>query len=142
MGAPDMRGPIQYAMTYPERLPNAEPAVHLDLLSLARLTIEQPDLERFPCIRLAYEAGRMGSSATAVLNGADEMAVQLFLEEKIDYCDIPRLLEAALAAHGKAENTSAAPSLSDIHALDEWARRFVSEQASKNHSQSQPTCPA
>jgi 1-deoxy-D-xylulose-5-phosphate reductoisomerase len=137
MGAPDMRGPIQYAMTYPERLPNAERAVHLDLLSLARLTIETPDLERFPCIRLAYEAGRMGSSATAVLNGADEMAVQLFLEEKISYCQLPQLLEAALKAHGKESHISAVPSLNDIHELDVWARRFVSEQAAKFS----PTCP-
>ena len=130
MGAPDMRGPIQYAMTYPERLPNPEPKVHLDFISLSRLNLEPPDLERFPCIGLAYEAGRLGSGATAVLNGADEMAVQLFLEEQIDYCAIPKLLEAALDAH-REESTPSAPSLSDIHGLDDWARRFVREQAKK-----------
>jgi 1-deoxy-D-xylulose-5-phosphate reductoisomerase len=129
MGAPDMHGPIQYAMTYPERLPNPEPGVHLDFLSLARLNIEPPDLERFPCIRLAYEAGRMGNGATAVLNGADEMAVQLFLEEKISYCDIPRLLEATLAAHPEKNGLNPTPGLADIEALDDWARHYVREQA-------------
>ncbi len=124
MGAPDMHGPIQYAMTYPERLPNEEPGVQLDLLSLSRLNLEPPDLERFPCIRLAYEAGRMGSSATAVLNGADEMAVQLFLEKKIRYVDIPLLLEGALEAHQHAGLVTH-PDLDEIKALDAWARRFV-----------------
>lgn len=128
MGAPDMRGPIQYAMTYPERLPNLEPSVHLDLLSLARLTIEPPDLERFPCIRLAYEAGRMGSGATAVLNGADEVAVQLFLEEKIQYRDIPCLLEKTLTAYHD-QHKIARPDLDQIFELDAWARRFVCEEA-------------
>jgi 1-deoxy-D-xylulose-5-phosphate reductoisomerase len=127
MGAADMHGPIQYAMTYPERLPNPEPGVHLDFLSLARLNLEPPDLERFPCIRLAYEAGRLGSGATAVLNGADEMAVELFLDGKVDFCDIPRLLEATLEAH-RQEQGLKNPSLTEIHALDDWARRFVGEQ--------------
>jgi len=131
MGAPDMHGPIQYAMTYPERLPNQEPGVQLDLLSLSRLNLEPPDLDRFPCIRLAYEAGRLGSSATAVLNGADEMAVQLFLDGKIRYCDIARLLEKTLEVHGKGD-VIRTPSLSDILELDAWARDYVRELAIKD----------
>lgn len=124
MGAPDMHGPIQYAMTYPKRLPNEEPGVKLDLLSLSRLNLEPPDLDRFPCIRLAYEAGRLGSSATAVLNGADEMAVQLFLEGKIQYTDIARLLEKTLNAHAQG-SVIRTPSLSEILELDAWAREYV-----------------
>lgn len=127
MGAPDMHGPIQYAMTYPQRLPNPEPGVKLDLLSLSRLNLEPPDLERFPCIRLAYEAGRMGSSATAVLNGADEMAVQLFLDGCIQYRDIPRLLEETLAAHANL-GLPATPTLEEIQWLGAWARNFVEQQ--------------
>jgi 1-deoxy-D-xylulose-5-phosphate reductoisomerase len=131
MGAPDMHGPIQYAMTWPERLPNSEPGVHLDLLSLSRLHLEPPDLQRFPCIRLAYEAGKQGSGATAVLNSADEMAVQLFLEEKIAFRDIARLLENALDAYAR-ENTSLKPTLDEVQHLDAWARRYVQEQALKS----------
>jgi 1-deoxy-D-xylulose-5-phosphate reductoisomerase len=126
MGAPDMHGPIQYAMTYPERLYNPEPGVALDFLSISRLNLEKPDLERFPCIRLAYEAGRLGSSATSVLNSADEMAVQMFLEGQIRFMDIPRLLEAALDEH-QALGVSPAPSLDEIQQLDVWVRRFVEE---------------
>jgi 1-deoxy-D-xylulose-5-phosphate reductoisomerase len=124
MGAPDMHGPIQYAMTYPERLPNLEPGVRLDLLSLSRLHLEPPDLDRFPCVRLAYEAGRMGSSATAVLNGADEMAVQLFLQGEIDYVHIYKLLSDVIAAHEK-EGLIANPTLEEIGQLDAWARAFI-----------------
>jgi 1-deoxy-D-xylulose-5-phosphate reductoisomerase len=128
MGAPDMHGPIQYAMTYPERLPNEAPGVRMDLLDLSRLNLEPPDLERFPCIRLAYEAGRMGSSATAVLNGADEAAVRLFLDRRIELMDIPRLLEHVLEAHQR-EGLIAAPSLAEIRHLDAWAREFVALSA-------------
>jgi 1-deoxy-D-xylulose-5-phosphate reductoisomerase len=124
LGAPDMHGPIQYAMTYPERLSNPEPGVRLDLFALSRLNLEPPDMERFPCIRLAYEAGRLGSSATAVLNGADEMAVERFLNREIGFMDIPRCLDATLKAHEKAGIT-AHPSLDEIHALDAWARAQV-----------------
>jgi 1-deoxy-D-xylulose-5-phosphate reductoisomerase len=130
IGAPDMHGPIQYAMTYPERLYNPEPGVAMDFLSISRLNLEKPDLERFPCIRLAYEAGRLGSSATAVLNSADEVAVQMFLDGQIRFMDIPRLLEAALDAH-QASGVSRSPSLAEIQQLDAWARRFVTETSRK-----------
>lgn len=124
LGAPDMHGPIQYAMTYPHRLANLEPGVHLDLLSLSQLNLEPPDFSRFPCIRLAYEAGAMGSGATCVLNGADEMAVQLFLEERIPFMEIPHLLERTLEAYQQSGNQTH-PSLSDIQQLDAWARESV-----------------
>lgn len=124
LGAPDMHGPIQYAMTYPHRLSNEAPGVKLDLLSLSQLNLEPPDLERFPCIRLAYQAGQLGSSATCVLNGADEMAVQLFLEEKIGFNDIARLLTETLNAHQR-EGLIETPTLPDIMALDHWARQSI-----------------
>lgn len=124
MGAPDMHGPIQYAMTYPERLVNPEPGVKLDLLALSQLRLEKPDLERFPCLALAYEAGRLGSSATAVLNGADEMAVELFLQERIHFTDIPKVLEKTLQAHIR-DGVSQNPALDEIQQLDAWARTFV-----------------
>jgi 1-deoxy-D-xylulose-5-phosphate reductoisomerase len=124
MGAPDMHGPIQYAMTYPERLPHVEAAVKLDLFKLSRLNIQPPDLTRFPCIRLAYEAGRMGSSATAVLNGADEAVVQRFLDREIDFVEIPRILEAVLEAH-QQDKPSLSPTLDEIFAYDAWAREAV-----------------
>jgi 1-deoxy-D-xylulose-5-phosphate reductoisomerase len=124
LGAPDMHGPIQYAMTYPHRLPNEAPGVKLDLLSLARLNLEPPDLDRFPCIRLAYQAGQLGSSATCVLNGADEMAVQLFLDGKIGFNDIARLLAATLNDHQR-EGVIETPTLPDIMALDAWARESI-----------------
>lgn len=124
MGAPDMRGPIQYAMTYPERCHTDIPQVKLDLLSLSRLNLEPPDTERFPCIRLAMEAGKLGSSATTVLNGADEMAVQLFLNGRIGYTDIARLLEKTLSAHTE-QGHSRTPSLEEIKHLDHWARVFI-----------------
>jgi 1-deoxy-D-xylulose-5-phosphate reductoisomerase len=130
MGVPDMRGPIQYAMTYPERLPDdSETTARLDLATLSRLSLEPPDPARFPCLRLAYEAGRLGGGATAVLNGADEEAVRLFLDREIAFTDIPRLLEATLDAYTR-ENIPTAPSLPDILSLDAWARGFVRRTAS------------
>lgn len=124
LGAPDMHGPIQYAMTYPQRLPNQEAAVHLDLMTLSQLNLEPPDLDRFPCVRLAYEAGKLGSGATCVLNGADEMAVQLFLDGKIAFVDIARLLEETLLAY-QTLGAARHPDLSEIQSLDHWARESV-----------------
>ena len=130
MGAADMHGPIQYAMTWPERIFNPEPAVRLDLLSLSYLNLEAPDLARFPCIHLAYEAGAMGSGATAVLNSADEEAVQLFLRGGIQFKDLPQLLETTLDAY-RTENGSRFPALDEIRTLDAWARQQVKEKAAQ-----------
>ncbi len=119
MGVPDMRTAIQYALLYPERAANRLP--RLDLPECGQLTFARPDLERFPCLRLAYEAGRAGRTYPAVLNGADEEAVGLFLEGRIGFLDIPRSIEAALAAHEPLEATS----LADIRRADVWAREHV-----------------
>ena len=128
MGAADMHVPIQYAMFYPERVAADYPGSRLDLLQQAALQFEAPDLEKFPCIRLAYEAGEYGQSATTVLNAADEVAVDLFLKERIRFNDIPKILESALDKHF-SESHSATPPLADIIALDEWARRMSHELA-------------
>jgi 1-deoxy-D-xylulose-5-phosphate reductoisomerase len=120
LGYPDMRLPIQYALTYPERLPNPE-LPRLDWDSLDRLTFEPPDLDRFPCFRLAIEAGRKGGTYPSVLCAADEAAVALFLAGQIGFTDIAHLVERALAQHPAV----AQPTLEEIIAADEWARKKV-----------------
>lgn len=95
---PDMRLPIQYALTYPERLPNPILPV-LDWNNFKDLTFEQPDYDKFPCFRLAIEAGKKGGTYPAVLCAADETAVELFLAGKIRFTDIPGLVEQALSEH-------------------------------------------
>lgn len=95
LGLPDMRLPIQYALTYPNRLPNQLP--RLNFADHPTLTFEEPDMETFPCLRLAYEASREGGCMPCVLNAANEVAVSLFLHDKIGFYDIPRIIEDALA---------------------------------------------
>ena len=95
LGLPDMRLPIQYALTYPNRLPNELP--RLNFADHPTLTFEEPDMETFPCLRLAYEASREGGCMPCVLNAAIEVAVSLFLRDKIGFYDIPRIIEEALA---------------------------------------------
>lgn len=124
LGTPDMRLPIRYAMTYPERAES--PAEPLDLLTCPPLTFAQPDRDVFPCLRLAEEAAEEGGTACAILNGANEEAVGLFLAEKIGFSDIPRLVEAARAAVAVQQQD---PSLEDILAADQAARQAVLARA-------------
>ena len=121
LGSADMCLPIQYALTWPERTPG--PAKPLDLLSCPPLTFQKPDPETFRCLGLALECAEKGGTATAILNGANEAAVALFLEDKISFLDIPRLVEGAL------ERVSAvsAPGLEEILEADRAARRAVFE---------------
>ena len=123
LGTPDMRLPIQLALTYPDRLPS--PAPDLDLLTCRPLTFDAPDEAAFPCLRLAKQAAAQGGCACAALNGANEAAVALFLEEKIGFYDIPRLVEAALA---QAPGTKD-PDLEMILAVDAAARQSVAVAA-------------
>lgn len=116
MGPPDMRRPIQYALTYPHRLTADWPG--LDLVQAAGLTFEPVDDRTFTSLRLAYEAGRAGGTATAVLSAADEVAVGLFLERRIGFLDIERVVEEVLLRH----IPQPAPTLAGIMAADEWAR--------------------
>lgn len=121
LGIPDMRTPIQYALSYPSRWPNKLP--RLDLLSAAQLTFEAPDLERFPCLGLAYQAGKKGGTMPAVLNAANEVAVARFLNNDINFLDIPRILNAVMEKHQVMDN----PDLDDILAADRWAREMAKD---------------
>ena len=121
LGVPDMRLPIQYAMTYPERIPTGAPA--LDLFALGQLTFEPGDPVRFPALRLAGECLRAGGAACTVLNGANEEAVAAFLREEIPFGDITRLVEDALAQLGGLP----ANTLEDVFAADRAARDRVRE---------------
>ena len=123
LGTPDMRLPIRYAMTWPNRADS--PAEPLDLLTCPPLTFAQPDRDVFPCLRLAEEAAEEGGTACAILNGANEEAVGLFLAEKIGFSDIPRLVAEARAAVAVQQ----APSLEDILAADQAARQAVLARA-------------
>ncbi len=119
LGVADMRLPIEYALTWPSR--SAAVAPPLDLLSCPPLSFAPPDPEAFPCLALALDAAKAGGSATAILNGANEAAVGLFLEERIGFLDIPRLVEVAL----REVPTVPSPSLEDILEADRAARRAV-----------------
>lgn len=121
LGWPDMRLPILYAMSWPERVyTNWE---RLDLVKAGNLTFREPDHQKYPCMQLAYAAGRAGGSMPAVLNAANEQAVALFLEEKIGYLDIARCIESVCERH--TVDHCAKPSLDDIIAADNWARQEV-----------------
>jgi len=119
LGTPDMRLPIRYAFTWPYR--GANPAEPLDLLSCPPLTFAAPDREAFPCLQLAMDAAARGGTACAILNGANEAAVGLFLQERIGFCDIPRLVAAAREAVPVTDN----PALEEILEADGLARRAV-----------------
>jgi 1-deoxy-D-xylulose-5-phosphate reductoisomerase len=123
LGWPDMRLPLLYALSWPERIAtNWEP---LDLVKSGDLTFRAPNHEKYPCMGLAYAAGRAGGCLPAVLNAANEQAVALFLDEKIAFLDIPRVIEKACDRF-QSQNTSA-PSLEDILHADHWARTAVLE---------------
>jgi 1-deoxy-D-xylulose-5-phosphate reductoisomerase len=119
LGTTDMRQPIQYALTWPERLTTCVPG--LDWKAAAHLEFTPPDTGKFPCIRLAYQAIKAGGTAPAVLNAADEIAVQAFLDRRIPFTDIPRLIEDTLHAHDRCGVVT----LDSVMAADAWARRFV-----------------
>ena len=118
LGVPDMAVPIQYALTYPRRLPS--PAGELNLWEQGNLTFFPPDGEAFPCLELCREALRRGGLVPAAVNGANEAAVALFLEGKIRFLDIPRLVEEALLRQSPGEAT-----LENILSADQEARRYV-----------------
>ncbi|MCI8422129.1 MAG: 1-deoxy-D-xylulose-5-phosphate reductoisomerase [Lawsonibacter sp.] len=119
LGAPDMRLPIQYALTYPKRIPG--PAAPLDLWSCGTMTFGKPDLEAFPCLALALEAARTGGTAGAILSGANEAAVSRFLAGEIGFLDIPAKVERALASVPVVQD----PALSDVLEADRAAREAV-----------------
>jgi len=117
LGNPDMRVPIQYALTYPER--RVSPASPLDLLAKGTLHFREMDFDRYPCLRLAYESGRSGGTSTTVFNAANEIAVARFLQGEISFLAIEEIIEKVLTRHTAA----ASPSLEEILDTDAWARR-------------------
>ncbi len=119
LGAPDMRLPILYALSYPERV--AGICQPLDLLTCGPLTFEQPDGDTFSCLRLAFLAANMGGAAPTVLNGANEAAVALFLQDKIGFLDIPACVEGALEAAGSMPADTA----EQVFAADCASREYV-----------------
>jgi len=125
LGWPDMKLPILYCLSWPERLET--PWRRLDLTDVGSLTFRQPDPAKYPCMNLAYAAGRAGGTMPAVMNAANEQAVALFLEEQIHFLDIPRLIEQVCDRH--RSDLMANPSLDDVLSVDAWARQAVQQAA-------------
>ena len=119
----DMRLPIQYAFAYPDRWEGGLPS--LDVCRLGTLDFSPPDLERFPCLRLAYEALRQGGALPIVLNASNEVAVEAFLDAELSFPGIPAVIERALTASDR--ESMATSTLADIRAIDAWAREFSRE---------------
>ena len=136
LGWPDMRLPILYSMSWPHRLKvdyGRGIDEKFDFVKLGSMTFKAPDEEKYPCIPLAYEAGRRGGTMTGCLNAANEMANELFRQGKFDFFGIPKVIEQTMAAHEK--DFVQDPTLEDIIAVDAWAREHVKIEAEKVASQ-------
>ena len=131
LGAPDMRLPIQYALGYPDRL--AHEYDILDLLRNNRLDFESPDIEKFPCLRLAREAGERGGVFPCILNAANEIAVEAFLEEKIGFDEIPRIIERVMqdSSHDSAQSLN---TLSDDGINKDIERIYYADEKARNYA--------
>ena len=125
LGVPDMKLPIQYAITYPKRMKMTNNK--LDFLTCGPLTFDKPDTDTFRCLALAYSAGKTGGTMPAVLNGANEEAVALFLQDKIRFLQIADVVESAMNNH----NAVATPNINDILSADKWAREYVLKSVHK-----------
>ncbi len=119
LGLPDMRLPIAYALAYPERPALSFP--RLELTKLAQLTFEEPDHERFPCLRLAYQAGEAGGLLPTILSAADDLAIAAFMHGDLPFTGIPQVIEATLAAY----SDSTPVTLEAIEGVDQWARNYA-----------------
>lgn len=122
LGVPDMRTPIAYALAYPERLSLDLPGP--DFFEMGQLTFRKPNLKKFPCLGLAFDACKTGGTVPAVLNAANEVAVTAFLDHRINLVRIPELIRNAMASHRVVQK----PKLDDILAADAWAREYTEEQ--------------
>jgi 1-deoxy-D-xylulose-5-phosphate reductoisomerase len=136
LGNPDMRTPIAHAMAWPQRM--ASGVAELDLFEVAQLNFERPDMERFPCLSLAYLAGKTGGTSPAIMNAANEIAVQSFLDEEIAFTEIPKIISQTMATI----ETQPASSLEVVLVADqtarEVARSFVQKEvqrAAQKHKQ-------
>ncbi len=119
LGIPDMRIPIQYALTHPIRIGNG--LQKLDFIALKELTFEKPDTEVFPCLQFAYKSIKTGGTMPAVLNAANEIVVEMFLNNKISFLEIPEIINEVMDKHILIKN----PTLDDILESDKWARNMV-----------------
>ena len=119
LGLPDMKVPIQYALTYPKRVHNSFPKINF--FEHSDLTFEKPKIDKFPCLGLAYRAIKTGGTMPAVLNGANEIAVARFIDREISFTDIPKLIETAMNAYNVKYNYT----LDDVLEADKWAREFT-----------------
>lgn len=119
LGLPDMKVPIQYALTYPKRVHNSFPKINF--FEHSDLTFEKPRIDKFPCLGLAYRAIKTGGTMPAVLNGANEIAVARFIDREISFTDIPKLIETAMNAYNVKYNYT----LDDVLEADKWAREFT-----------------
>ncbi len=120
LGQPDMRVPLQYGLTFPERWSATDSDLHLDLTQLSQLELYPADPDKFPCLALARQAAKIGGTMPVVLNAADELAVDAFLKGRIGFMDIPRLIEQVMNLHAK--DLTSCPSLSTIQDLDQRVR--------------------
>ena len=127
LGVPDMKGAIAYAISYPERLNIKQPMP--DFFNLSSLTFEKPDLEKFPCLSLAVDACKKGKTMPAVLNAANEIAVQGFLDKRITFMDIPAIIEKIMEMHVVFDS----PDLSQILESDVWARETAKRMILERH---------
>lgn len=125
LGYPDMHVPIQYALTYPERKENQ--LRRLDLVQIGRLTFEAPRRDLFPCLELAYSAGKRGGTLPAVMNAANEVVATKFLQEKITFMEIPKYIEQVMRKHQVIDS----PDLQQILAADQWAREVTEGMVEK-----------
>ncbi|MCX5749981.1 MAG: 1-deoxy-D-xylulose-5-phosphate reductoisomerase [Candidatus Saganbacteria bacterium] len=116
MGAPDMRTPIQYALHYPDRAPKSFETI--DISKAGQLTFEKPDADRFPCLKIAYQAGKTGGTMPAVMSAANDTAVEMFLKGKIRFTDIPKIVLSVMKKHEFIRK----PSLAQILKAEKWAR--------------------
>ena len=137
LGWPDMKLPILYCLSWPERLET--PWRRLNLTEVGSLSFRAPDPARYPCMELAYAVGRAGGTMPAVMNAANEQAVALFLDEQVHFLDIPRLIDGVCDRH-RADLT-ANPSLDDVLAIDAWARQAVHEAAARLNAKTPAALP-
>lgn len=121
LGLPDMKVPIQYALTYPKRIANSFPKINF--FEHGDLTFEKPKINKFPCLSLAYRAIKTGGTLPAVLNAANEIAVSRFIEREIAFTDIPKLIEKAMNAYNVKYNYT----LDDVLKADSWAREYTKQ---------------
>jgi 1-deoxy-D-xylulose-5-phosphate reductoisomerase len=124
---PDMRIPIQYALSYPQRWSNSE-LTRLDWDKINSLNFEPVDYDRFPCLKLAIDAGKSGGTYPTVLCAADEVAVELFLNDRIGFTDIAKIVQRTLEQHQIIRQ----PSLEEILAVDAWAREWAAKLSVDN----------